>query len=107
MEKVEASNQIADEITLELYRQIEKLEKASSTVQDTRSDIKKANVYIKYFARELLKDKIIIVLVALCAIAVIVILALKFKNGAFSGTPTTSTNTNNPNDTDINSLIYI
>ena len=105
MAKVEASNQIADEITLELYRQIEKLESTTNTLKETRDDIKKANVYIKYFARELYKDKIIMVLVVLCIIAIAVILIVKLKNGLGSSTTTTNTTTST-DGTVVDNLIY-
>ena len=87
LEKVNASNQIADEISLELHKQLEQIENSTKTVTDTRSDVKKANEYIRYFAKELYTDKFIMLLMILCLIAILVIIILKIVNGD-SDTPT-------------------
>ena len=100
MAKVEASSQIADEVTLELYRQIEKLDSTTNTLKETRGDIKKANVYIRYFKAELYKDKIIMSLIVLCLLAIVVIIILKIKNGLSSSTNTST------DDVETDTLVY-
>lgn len=75
--KVHATIEIADEITLELHRQLEQLDSTTKMVKDTQSDIKKANEYIRYFAKELYTDKLIMCLIILCMLAVIAIIVLK------------------------------
>lgn len=82
LEKVNASNQIADEIALELHKQLEQIENSTKTVTDTRSEVKKANEYLRYFAKELYADKFIMCLMILCMIAILVIIVLKFVNGS-------------------------
>jgi len=82
---VKASNQIADEISLELFRQLEQLENTTAAVKDTKSEVNKANQYIKYFAKEMYTDKIIMGLILLCILAVVSIIVLKLTGGK-SGT---------------------
>lgn len=91
LEKVNASNQIADEIALELHRQLEQIENSTKTVADTRSDVKKANEYIRYFAKELYTDKFIMCLMILCLIAILVIIVLKIVNGNSSDSSSNDT----------------
>jgi len=88
--KVNASNQIADDITLELHRQLEQIENTVKTVADTRSNIKKANEYIRYFAKELYTDKFIMCLMTLCLLAVLVIIVLKVVKGGGSAAAATA-----------------
>jgi len=83
--KVKATHAVADEITLELHKQLEKLEKTSVAINDTRTNVKKANEYISYFAKQLMTDKIIMGLVILCVIAIIAILVLRVKGTETGG----------------------
>lgn len=83
---VKASNQVADEISMELFRQLEQLESTTATIKDTKSEINKANAYIKYFAKEVATDKIIMALIILCILAAIAIIVLKFTGGGSTST---------------------
>jgi len=81
---VHQADNIADNIAVDLDNQMNQLEKALLTVKDTRSEIKTANGYIKFFARELVKDKLwkwLLLLLILVAICVIIIKALHLGTG--------------------------
>ena len=82
---VKASNNIADEISLELFRQLEQLENTTAAIKDTKAEVNKANQVIKYFAKEMYTDKIIMGLIGLCILAVVVILVLKVVGKGDSG----------------------
>jgi len=75
---IENANQRADNINLELQIQDEKIQKATEKAKDVQSQTKIAMQYVKYFARQVYTDKILMCLIFLCAIAVIVIIVLKF-----------------------------
>ena len=62
---VEQGNRLADDINLELDKQIEQLDRMEQTVKDTQSILKRANKMIRYFARQIYTDKIIMGLICM------------------------------------------
>lgn len=85
---VHQADNIADNIAIDLDHQMNQLEKALITVKDTRSEIKTANGYIRFFAAELVKDKLwkwLLVLLIIVAVCVIVVKALHL--GSSGATP--------------------
>jgi len=83
---LERANEKADNVNLELQIQGEKIERATEKVKDVQSQTKIALQYVKYFARQVYTDKILMCLIFLCTIAIIAIIVLKFTN---KGTSTT------------------
>ncbi len=75
---IENANTRADNINLELQVQGEKIQAATEKAKDVQSQTKIAMQYVKYFARQVYTDKILMCLIFLCAIGVIVIVVLKF-----------------------------
>ena len=73
---VEQGNQLADQINLELDKQIEQLDRMEQTVKDTQSILKRANNLIRYFARQIYTDKIIMGLICLVVVAILVLIIL-------------------------------
>jgi len=74
---IASADQKADHINLELYRQEEQMQKAKEKTQDIQSELKRAGKYLKYFAKQVYTDKILMCLIFLAVIAVIVIIILK------------------------------
>jgi SNARE protein len=74
---VNEANVMADDINLELDKQIEQLQRTTNTVKETQVIIKRANEYIKYFAKQLYTDKILMCLMLLIVIAIVVVVGLK------------------------------
>jgi len=70
---VEQGNRLADDINLELDKQIEQLDRMEQTVKDTQSILKRANKMIRYFARQIYTDKIIMGLICCIVLAIIII----------------------------------
>ena len=70
---VEQGNRLADDINLELDKQIEQLDRMEQTVKDTQSILKRANKMIRYFARQIYTDKIIMGLICCIVLAIVVI----------------------------------
>lgn len=70
---VEQGNQLADQINLELDKQIEQLDRMEQTVKDTQSVLKRANQLIRYFARQVYTDKIIMGLICCIVLAIVII----------------------------------
>ena len=68
---VEQGNRLADDINLELDKQIEQLDRMEQTVKDTQSILKRANKMIRYFARQIYTDKIIMGLICCIVLAII------------------------------------
>jgi len=84
---VEQGNQLADEINLELDKQIEQLDRMEQTVKDTQSILKRANVLIRYFFRQIYTDKIIMGLICLIVVAIVAIIiasAMGYGKGSFN-----------------------
>lgn len=79
---VEQGISMADEINMELNKQIEQLDRIHSKVKDTSSTLKRAQKSINYFVRAMECDKCmlgLILLIALAVIALIVLLVKKHK----------------------------
>lgn len=74
---IHSADQKADQINLELHRQDEQMQKAKEKTQDIQSELKRAQKYLKYFAKQVYTDKILMCLIFLAVIAVIVIIILK------------------------------
>lgn len=70
---VEQGNRLADEINLELDKQIEQLDRMENTVKETQSVLKRANNLIRYFARQVYTDKIIMGLICCIILAIVII----------------------------------
>lgn len=77
---INQTHQVADSIAIELDAQINQLQKAFITINDTRSDIKTANQFIKYFGKELYKDKVWRGLLIFIILLIITVICLKLKN---------------------------
>jgi len=86
---VESANQKADNVNLALQMQEDKITAATEKVKDIQSQTQIAMQYVKYFARQVYTDKILMCLIFLCAIAIIVIIVLKVTKKS-STTVTTS-----------------
>lgn len=74
---VNSANATADEINLELDKQIKQITHITEEVKETQVIIKRANEYLKYFARQLYTDKIIMCMIFLVLIAILVIIGYK------------------------------
>jgi len=74
------THQVADHIAVELDTQINQLQKALVTINDTRSDIKTANQFVKYFGKELLKDKVWRGLLIFIILLIIAVTCLRYIN---------------------------
>ena len=84
---VEQGNRLADEINLELDKQIEQLDRMEQTVKDTQSVLKRANQLIRYFFRQVYTDKIIMGLICCIVLAIVVIVivsAMGYGKGTFN-----------------------
>jgi len=77
LKMVNEGNQMADDINIELNKQTEQLERTQNTVKETQVILKRANEYIKYFAKQLYTDKILMCLMFLVVVAIVVIIVLK------------------------------
>ena len=75
---VGATHVVADDILEEQERQLQQLQKALINVKDTQKDIRTANDYIKYFAKELYRDKLWRILLILLILVLLAIIFLKF-----------------------------
>ena len=86
--RVEEGNQLAGEINLELDKQIEQLDRMEQTLKDTQSVLKRAQVLIRYFFRQIYTDKIIMALICCILLAIIIIVILSAvgmdKEGRFN-----------------------
>ena len=77
LEKVNDSNNIADDINTELIKQIEQLTNATNMVKDTKTDIQRANEYIRFFAAEVKKDKFLMIMISLVILVILTIVVIK------------------------------
>lgn len=73
---VEQGNRLADEINLELDKQIEQLDRMENTGKEIQSVMKRANVLIRYFARQIYTDKIIMALICCIILAIVIIVII-------------------------------
>ena len=71
---------MADEVALELAKQEDQIARMQKTVKDTQSVLKRSAQLIRYFARTLATDKIIMCLLFLVVAAMITLLVLKYLN---------------------------
>ena len=86
---VEKGNQLAIDINLELDKQIEQLDRMEQTLKDTQTVLKRVQVLLRYFFRQIYTDKIIMALICciFLAIVIIVILSAIGKNGGNFNVP--------------------
>ena len=82
LKMVNGANSMADDINVELDRQIDQLNGIQNTVKETQVIIQRANEYIKYFAKQLYTDKILMCLMLLVTIGIVVIIVLKVTGTA-------------------------
>lgn len=73
---VTKGNEIANSVLVELDRQIESLDRDYNTLKDTQSVIKRSQALIRYFARQVYTDKLIMGLICLIILAILVIVIL-------------------------------
>ena len=74
--RVEEGNKLAGEINLELDGQIEQLDRMEQTLKDTQSILKRAQVLIRYFFRQIYTDKIIMCMICCIFLAIVIIVIL-------------------------------
>ena len=74
---IHSANEKADHINLQLAEQGETIARSKEKAKDVQSETKKAQAYIRYFARQVYTDKIIMCLIFLCILAIIAIIVLK------------------------------
>jgi SNARE protein len=96
---VNQANATADEINLELDKQIKQITHITEDVKETQVIIKRANEYLKYFARQVYTDKLLMCLIFLIAIAILVIIGYKIFGGSTYKRPGDSVVLNTGNTT--------
>ncbi len=74
LDKVNQGNLLADEIILNLDNQIQQLDNMEKTVKDTRSILNRSQKYIRYFARQVYTDKLLMTLICLIVLVVVAII---------------------------------
>ena len=74
LDKVNQGNVLADEILINLDNQIQQLDRMENTVKDTRSILNRSQKYIKYFARQIYTDKLLMTLICLIVLVVVAII---------------------------------
>lgn len=74
LNKVNQGNQLADEIIVNLDHQIQQLDNMEKTVKDTRTILNRSQKYIRYFARQIYTDKLLMTLICLIAVVVVAII---------------------------------
>lgn len=74
LNKVNAGNVLADEILVNLDHQIQQLDNMEKTVKDTRSILNRSQKYIRYFARQIYTDKLLMTLICLIVLVVVAII---------------------------------
>jgi hypothetical protein len=77
--ELEEGIRLAEEVNLELNRQIEQLDKIQDTVKDTKSTLKRADRIISFFAKAAQCDKCILGLVLMNLLAAIAFVVLITK----------------------------
>lgn len=87
---IENANDKADAINLELQKQGEGIQKATEKARDVQSQTAIAVRYVKYFAKTIYTDKILMCLIFLCTAAVIAIVVIKVTKKSSTTTITTS-----------------
>lgn len=74
---VEDGQKVADQINLELDNQISQLDRMYNTIQDTITTLARSKKHIKYFARQLYTDKLIMCLIVLIFLVILALIILK------------------------------
>ena len=74
LDHVNQGNLLADEIILNLDNQIQQLDNMEKTVKDTRSILNRSQKYIRYFARQVYTDKLLMTLICLIVLVVVAII---------------------------------
>ena len=77
MQNVHSANEKADHINIKLAEQGETITRATEKAQDVQSQVKRAQAYLRYFARTIYTDKILMCMIFLCIVAIIVIIIMK------------------------------
>jgi novel plant SNARE len=72
--RVNEGNVILDETSKALDAQIEQLARMENTVKDTRSVLNRSQKYLRYFARQIYTDKLLMTLICLIAVVVVTII---------------------------------
>jgi t-SNARE complex subunit (syntaxin) len=77
MKKMDHMNQLAPEMLIELQKQNERIMKIDTQLNNIESTITRTGKYIKYFSRNFMTDRFIMVLLGLivCAIVIVIIVA--------------------------------
>jgi len=78
MGNIHSADQKADQINLELYRQEEQMHKIQESTRDIQSELKKAAKFLKYFAKSVYTDKLLMCLT--CLVAILLLLSLSSKS---------------------------
>ena len=84
---IHSADQKADDINLNIHMQTEKMGQIQEKTRDIQSELKRAGKFLKYFAKSVYTDKLLMCLTMLCIIAVIIIIIIKFaKKGGNKAT---------------------
>jgi len=75
--QVEGANTHADQINLALHAQEETIARTKEKVYDVQSQLKRAREYLRYFAKQVYTDKLLMCMIFLCVVAIIVIIIMK------------------------------
>ncbi|KAM3129651.1 hypothetical protein pb186bvf_018262 [Paramecium bursaria] len=73
---VDKGNELADQISAELDKQISQLDRMYDTVKDTQTTLKRTAKYIKYFARQVYTDKLLMCLMGAIFLAILTLVIL-------------------------------
>lgn len=88
MRNIESANEKADAVNVEIARQDEVITRSKEKTRDVQSELKKAGAYLRYFARQVYTDKILMGFILLCTVAMIVIIIIKIvKKENFTTVP--------------------
>lgn len=80
-------DEIGQNVQIELNKQIEQLDRIYDTVKDTETTMKRAQKYVRYFARQVYTDRCLmamIILVILAIVVIIILSAVGIGKGAFN-----------------------
>jgi SNARE protein len=75
--EVFVAHAIADDVNVELKTHIEALDRQHTTISETKQIITRANEYLKFFAKQIFTDKILVCLMLIVAGAIVAIIILK------------------------------
>lgn len=74
--RIDEGQALANQIDLELDRQIQALDRAHAKAKDTQSTLKRTKAILSYFGRQIQTDKLLIGCIVLVLLAVVVIVIL-------------------------------